>query len=63
MNNNKKKNNNKENKKSRKYMPEGEPLGFRLTRHDAYVETSYAIAAATCVPQSVRFSLLAMIWM
>lgn len=39
-------------------MSKGEPPEFRLTRHDAYVETSYTIAAATCVPQPVRFGSL-----
>lgn len=44
-------------------MSKGEHPEFRLTRHDANVETNYTTAAATCVPQSVRFGSLAMIWM
>lgn len=53
----------KNKKKSRRHMSKGEPPEFRLTRHDANVETNYTTAAATCVPQSVRFGSLAMIWM
>lgn len=34
-------------------MSKGEPPEFWLTRHDANVETSYTIAAATCVLQPV----------